>query len=492
MMPLFHRRTRIPAACLTLLLLGAAACTAFNPPESPQAPVEMPDRYSLYAESSSSEALNWWASFHNSELDALMDKALVENLTLQEAWARLKQSAALHKVKGSALFPTLSGETGAETTRREGDDTVNSTTDSVYLGLAASYEVDLWGRLRALNEAEGKRLLAGRADVETAAVTLSGEVTENWVDLIAVRNELEVLDAQMTLNRTLLTALEWRFENSLVSAVDVLRQRKVIERQLSERPSLKEKESRLENSLALLLGKPPGQAPAIHTATLPELGALPATGLPADLLAMRPDVRAAGLRLKAEEWEVSAAKADRLPSLAITARARYSSDGVESLFDNWFTNLAANITGPIFDAGRRKAEVDRAQAQAEERLAAYRRTVLTALSEVENSLSGEVTQQETVDALTREIETARLTLLEERNRYTQGVSSYVDLLGELKDLQELERKLVLARALLVKQRIALHRALGGNWTQHLAPDTTPEATAPSKTDETPKGASENS
>jgi len=471
--------------CLATLLLGVTACTTFTPPEAGPGP--LPQRYSLYPEASPIQGSRWWLSFHNEELNALMDEALKESLTLQEAWARLKQNEALHKIKGAALYPSLTGETGAETTRRGGENTAEEASDSVYLGLAASYEVDLWGRLRALKESERQRLLASRADVETAAMTLAGEVTENWVELVTIRNEIALVKKQMNLNKALLTAMTWRFENSLVSAVDVLRQKKVIERQLSEMPSLKLQESRLENSLALLLGKPPGQAPAVRTTVLPEPGPLPPTGIPADLLAMRPDVRAAGLRLNADEWEISAARADRLPALSITARARYTADGVESLFDNWLANLAANITGPIFDAGRRKAEVNRARAQAEERLATYRRTVLTALSDVENSLMGEMRQQETVAALTREVKTARLTLLEAETQYTQGVSDYVNLLGELKDLQELQRKLVQEKARLVKERVALHRALGGNWTHHLTPDPTPGTTAPAVTNEQTKG-----
>ncbi|SCX76645.1 efflux transporter outer membrane subunit [Desulfoluna spongiiphila] len=476
-----------PKAWLAALLLTLGACTPFAPPNTGPGPLPLPESYSLYPEATPIQKSRWWLSFENEELNGLMDEALKESLTLQEAWARLKQNAALYKAKGAALYPTLSGEAGAETTRRGGDDTTETTTDSVSLGLAASYEVDLWGRIRALEESERQRLLASRADVETSAMTLTGEVAETWVALVAIRNEIALVEEQMDLNKTLLTALTWRFENSLVSAVDVLRQKKVIERQLSELPSLRLQESRFENSLALLLGKPPGMAPAVGTTTLPEPGPLPPTGLPADLLAMRPDVRAAGLRLKAEEWEISAARADRLPALSITARAKYTSDGVESLFDNWLANLAGNITGPIFDAGKRKAEVERARAQAEERLATYRRTVLTALSDVENSLIGEVRQKETVAALTREIETARLTLLEAETQYTQGVSDYVNLLDELKDLQELQRKLVQEKARLVKERVALHRALGGSWSNTLTPPG--EAAAPTEETEPAKGVS---
>ncbi|VFQ42529.1 rnd efflux system outer membrane lipoprotein nodt [Desulfoluna butyratoxydans] len=485
-MPVLFRHLHFKA-WLAALLLTVAACTPFAPKQTGPAPLPLPERYTLYPQDAPAEGNRWWLSFDNEELNGLMDDALADSLTLQEAWARLKQSAAQHRVKGAALYPTLSGEGGAETTWRGGDDTSEESTDSVSLGLAASYEVDLWGRLKSLEESERQRLLASRADVETAAVTLTGEVAETWVALVAIRNEIALVEEQMDLNKTLLTALTWRFENSLVSAVDVLRQKKVIERQLSELPSLRLQESRLEYSLALLLGKPPGAAPAVRTTALPDVGPLPPTGLPADLLAMRPDVRAAGLRLRAEEWEISAARADRLPALSITGRAKYTSDGVDTLFDNWLANLAANLTGPIFDAGKRKAGVEKAQAQAEERLATYRRTVLTALSEVENSLVGEVRQKETVAALTREVETARITLLEAENQYTQGVSDYVNLLDELKDLQELQRKLVQEKARLVKERVALHRALGGSWPQDLAPEPARDTATAEGTNEQTKG-----
>ena len=140
---------------------------------------------------------------------------------------------------------------------------------------------------------------------------------------------------------------------------------------------------------------------AVSQKTLPELIPLPATGLPADLLAARPDVRAAGLRLKEADWQVSAARADRLPAVTLSAAAEFSSDALNLLFSNWVATLAASLAGPLFDGGYRSAEVDRTRAVAEEYLTAYARTVAEAIREVEDSLVTETRQNEYIALLLR-------------------------------------------------------------------------------------------
>lgn len=463
---MIDRKQRLAVAlCLGSLLLFTTGCSTFAPTHRGAESLTIPESYTLY-DNRPRPLTPWWETFENPELSGLMDEALSENLTLKEAWARLRQSTAQLKAAEAALIPSVNLEASGETTNREGDQ--ESSSDTVNLGLAASYEIDLWGRIRALKKAQDMRLSARRADVETAAITLSGQVAEAWTDLVATRSEIALLKEQIQLNKTLLKALELRFENSLVSVVDVLRQRKAIGQLAAELPPLLEEESRYQNSLALLLGRLPGEAPQVTTTNLPLPQRLPTSGLPADLLAMRPDIRSAGLSLKAEEWEISAARADRLPSLSITARARYTGDGFESLFDNWLTNLAANLTGPIFDAGRRKAEVKRARAEAEEQLATYKKTVLTAMGEVENALTAEMRQRQRVSAMEDVLETSKQTLAESENRYTRGATDYVTLLGELRDLQTLERSIVQQKANLMKRRITLCRTLGGSWTQELA------------------------
>ena len=140
------------------------------------------------------------------------------------------------------------------------------------------------------------------------------------------------------------------------------------------------------NSLTALLGRTDFQSLNLSSTNLPTLGPLPAVGIPADVLANRPDVRRAGLRLQAADWSVSAARADRLPAIRLTASADYTNIQSSNLFNDWYANLIGSITGPIFEGGRRKAEVKRTRSVAEERLADYRETVINAMKEVEDAV----------------------------------------------------------------------------------------------------------
>jgi len=222
----------------------------------------------------------------------------------------------------------------------------------------------------------------------------------------------------------------------------------------------------------VLLGKPPRTPLSITVESVPELPPLPPAGLPADLLAARPDVRAAGMRLAAADWQVAEARAARLPALRLTGRARYGEGELDVLFDNWLLSLAANLTAPIYDGGRRAAEVDRTVSLADERLATYRRAVVTAVKEVEDALVSEAKQQAHIDGLQQVIDTARQALEEAGNRYRNGLTDYLPVLTQLLSVQGLERDLIRRKAELIATRVRLYRALGGVWTDDLlAPET---------------------
>jgi NodT family efflux transporter outer membrane factor (OMF) lipoprotein len=261
--------------------------------------------------------------------------------------------------------------------------------------------------------------------------------------------------------------VELRFENGIVSALDVYQQRQVVAEVEAEIPLVEASEQLLRHELALLLGRPPGASLEIRATELPLPPALPFLGLPADLLANRPDVRAAGLRLRATDWQVAEARANRLPSLRLTAGVSYGADELDLLFDNWLLNLAANLTAPLVEGGRRAAAVERQKAVADENLARYRETVLTALKEVEDALVRESKQREHLDGLQRQIEVAKKALDEAVERYRKGLNDYLPVLTQLGSTQRLARDLITQQATLIRYRIALHRALGGHWAEGL-------------------------
>ena len=441
-----------------------SSCAVFKPEPRPESS-NLPGRFSLYSEGTMDTTNRWWTSFGIPELDALIDEALTNSPSLQQAVARMAQADAVAAKTRAGRFPSLSYAGSASATRTEGSD---ETSERYNAGLLASYEVDLWGRVKSATKADRLEYEASREALNTAAITLSSRTALTWAGIIAQRLQLKLIEQQLESNQTTLELIELRFRKGISTALAVYQQRQTVagtEALIPQRQLIAETQ---RNELAALLGRADFESLEIVQEALPEIGPLPAIGIPADVLANRPDVRQAGLRLQAAEWQVSAARADRLPAIRLTGSLDYSSSELADLFDNWVANLAASITGPIFDGGRRKAEVARTRAVADERLAAYRETVLNAIKEVENALASEQRQHEYIAKLDRQLEAARTTYEEAVNRYRNGIVEYTDALRQLEILQGLERLRVVAQYDLIRYRIDLYRAMGGTWPAELA------------------------
>ena len=455
---------------LTVVGILLTACSLFTQ-TMPMAPAEtLPRTFSLYTGETEPDQ-HWWESFNDPELNHLVSTALTGNFSLQEAWARLKQAKAISVQVGAERYPQMDGVGNALVGREKFTDSSSNSfgIEDFNLGLIAGYEVDLWGRIQAQRDAALLQAAASREDVNTAAVTIAAEVANRWIQIISQRMQKQLLEEQLRVNETLLELVELRFRMSIVSALDVYQQQQVVEAVKAEIPLVERDEELLRHELAILLGRPPLTELGITRAKLPQLTSLPPTGLPADLLATRPDVRSAGLRLEAADWQIAAARAARLPALSLTARARYGQGDFDLLFSNWLLSLAANLSVPIMDGGRLAAEVDRTRALADENLAAYYNTVLTAVKEVEDALVSEAKQREHIQGLKQVVATARSALEEAGVRYQNGLNDYLPVLTQLLTVQGLERDLIRRQADLLTSRVQLHRALGGTWPQELTP-----------------------
>jgi len=453
---------------LAVILVLVASCSPFKPRARQSPAGELPPAFSLYT-AEFEPAKRWWKEFNDPELNALIIEMLSDNLTLKQAWARLNQVRALAVQAGAALYPDLTGTAGASYTRQRSGNGSRKTVsdDNYFLGGVSSYELDLWGRVRSGRKSAFLEASATREDVNAAAMTLAAEVAQRWVNIIAQRMQKRLLEHQLQTNLTFLELIELRFHMAMVSVLDVYQQKQVVEDIKAEIPLVEAREQLLRHELALLLGKLPKTVLNISREELPKPIEIPATGLPADLLSSRPDLRAAGMRLWAADWQVAAARADRLPAINLTAQARYGEADADVLFDNWLLSLAGNLTAPIFDGKRRAAEVDRSLAVVDEKLSAYRQTVLTAIKEVEDALVNETKQREHINGLEKVTATARKALKEAGNRYRKGLNDYLPVLTQLLTVQGLERELIQKQANLLGARISLYRALGGTWTESL-------------------------
>ncbi len=454
------------------IALVMASCAPFEP--AGRLPQKELTGQAYSGGDSHAEPLNrWWESFGDSQLTALVEEALASNFTLQQSWARLEQARALAVKTGASLVPELSLDAGASV-NRQGGPAMDETAENYALGLSSSYEIDLWGRIRSERQAAVLSVAASREDLNAAAVTLAANVVTRWIGVISQRMQKDLLQAQLKVNQTLLELVELRFRKSLVSALDVFQQRQLVAQSRAQLPLVEQTERELLNELALLLGRAPFAAPGIDSSTLNVPADVPATGIPAQLLEYRPDIRGAMRRLEAADWNVAVARADRLPALSLTARAAYQSDEVSLLFDNWLLNLAGNLTAPLLDGGRRKAEVRRQLAVVEEQLAAYSQLVLTAMREVEDALVREKKLREHYIALEAQLDAAQKALYEARSRYRSGLNDYLPVLTQLLSVQSLERTRIQRKAELLVARVDLHRALGGTWTATLTPRRLPD------------------
>lgn len=468
-------------------MVGSFLLTGCQPfkPQARAYDQEVPKRFSLYSGAGEQDR-RWWERFQDPELNRLVERALAGNFGIQEAWARLRRSRALAVQAGAGRYPDLTGSAdylkGRRRTLSLGDDPFEF--EDAGLGLVSRYEIDLWGRVRARHRSVLLQAEASRQDLNAAAVSIAAEVVNRWIGILSQRMQKALLNEQLRINRTLLELVDLRFRNALVSALDVYQQKQVVENVLAEIPLVEQEEQLLMHQMAVLLGKPPRADLDITRNRLPEPTPLPPTGLPAAMLAARPDVTAAGLRLQAADWQIAEARANRLPSLSLTGRAQYGDGDLEDLFDNWLLSLAANLTLPIIDGGSRRAEVDRTRAVADENLAAYRDAVYTAVKEVEDALVQETKQRQHIERLQQAADTARRALEEAGVRYRKGLNDYLPVLTQLLSVQNIERELIRRQANLLAARVGLHRALGGTWVDGLeAPgrDAT-DADAPASTE----------
>ena len=469
------------AAAVAAVGLGAA-CSPHRVTRDPAPPLDVPDAYGEVRTGEPAE--RWWLELDDPQLQALIERAFAGNLQLAGAWARLEQARAGARSVGAARWPQVSAELQAsrqeirnvfadvDDVPIEIDETLRQ--DLVSATLAASYEIDLWRKLSSRQRAAVLDAEAARDDAEILAISLAAQVAEAWYDVVVERARLDLLNDQVEVNETFLELVMLRFRQGLASALDVHQQRQQL---LATRAQRSLAEARADVSLyqlAVLVGAPPSEALGAidDRAELPPLPEPPATGLPADLLDRRPDVRAARRRVEAADYRVAAAIADRLPSLSLTGSAGFQSRSFTDLLTTPIWSLAASLGQVIFAGGRLDAEVDRAEAVRRELTAAYGQALLEALFEVEAALAQERQQRVYIEEREQELETARAALNEARHRYRQGLSDFLPVLTALQSVQALELELLAAERQALSFRLQLYRALGGGWPAEL---TDPDA-----------------
>jgi NodT family efflux transporter outer membrane factor (OMF) lipoprotein len=446
---------------LFALVMVAGCRHSADPPPLPLEPSA-----SFSASGQEAMAGDWWTAFEDPRLDELIREALGNNLDLRVTWARFAEAQAIAARVGAGRWPLLEAA-GLAATR----DPAPMDGDQLQLTLAAEYELDLWGRIRSASEAEALRATASGADYQTAAVTLAAEVAGTWFELVTIHNQHALLADQIEANERQLESLGNRFASGQSRRADLLRQEQLLELTREQLHRAQARRQVTANRLAALLGQAPGVPFDSLPRQLPGLPALPATGLPAELLNRRPDLRAAHARLMAADLDVATAVSERFPRITLGASIATEGNDATDLFDDWIRRLAGSIVAPLFDGGSRRAEVRRAEAVRQRLLYDYGSSLLNAVREVEDALVLESRQARQMESLLRQLRLAEAAEEQLRREYANGMGDYIDLLTASIDAQQLRRDFLEADLLLHAYRLALYRALAGPVPgDHLNPD----------------------
>ncbi|WP_309385879.1 efflux transporter outer membrane subunit [Cerasicoccus frondis] len=402
---------------------------------------------------------NWWTAFGDEALNDRMERALSFNLSLEAVWLRLMEAQAVITRESASLYPSVDAFFEGAAGSGSGG---SSSFQEFGAGLNASYEVDLWGRIRSLVDAERFRAEATFYDYQTAALTLTAQVAVTYYQLVEAQNQRDLLLEQIKVNEQVYGSLKARFSSGLIRSADLIRQQQLIEATREQVIVVEARIGVLENALAVLEGKPPEVGEPVADERLPELPPMPSTGVPAALVQRRPDVQAAYFVVKAANADLAAAITNQYPRLSLDAAIFTVGETPSDLFGSWIRSIAGQIVAPVFDAGRRAAEVDRNQALQQRRVMEYGQVVLDAFQEVEDALVREQKQVERIASIEEQLRLARMSYQRLQIEYFNGVTEYLDVLTALIEEQRLQRQLLEGRRTLIEFRIALYRALAGS------------------------------
>jgi outer membrane protein, multidrug efflux system len=457
-------------AIALLLAMPLSACMVGPDYQRPE--VDVPAAWRLGAtEAGEISNIAWWDEFQDPVLSSLVRTALANNKDLMIATANVDQTAAQYGIVHSAEFPQLSAGATAERQRLSKTTALGSGSgrglfNDFGVNLSASFELDIWGRLRRASESARASLLASQQGRGTVVLTVVATVASGYIQLRALDRQLEI--AEYT-SRSLGEAARLqriRFEEGAVPESDYRQAESQYQEAAARVPELERQIAQQENSISVLLGHNPGPIPRgrdIDTLFFP---AVP-DGLPASLLERRPDIREAEENLIAANADIGVAKAAYFPDISLTGLLGLESAQLSDLFKGsskvW--SFGAGVLQPIFNAGRIRSQVARAEALQQEALYTYERSIISAFQDVENALIdrtkfGQIRgeQAKNVAALRRFRDLAEL-------RYKEGATIYLEVATAEQSLFNAQLAYVTTQSQLFQSYANLYKAMGGGWVE---------------------------
>ncbi|MFO0934808.1 MAG: efflux transporter outer membrane subunit [Planctomycetota bacterium] len=474
------------AAALPLLLL-AGGCRAVGP-DYARPGVELPatfrdaDAVSPAGPAAASFAdLPWWRVFEDPVLQEHLRTALAGNEDLRAALARVAEARARAGIAAADRFPQVeAGLTGSrDRASRELGGSGSRTTNTFRASVSASWEIDLWGRVRRGEEAAVAEWMASEEGRRAVVVTLVGDVAEAYFDLRELDEELVIAQETRDARRKTLSLFSERALGGVSSKLETAQAQADLAFAEAAVPDIARRVAQQENLISFLLGRTPGPvARGVSLGTRPLPPALP-TGLPAALLERRPDVRAAEAEVRAANARVGVAMAEFFPRLDLLALLGLGARDLSDLAGDRATygSLGGTFLGPVFQGGRLVAGRDAAQARYDEAVARFRRTVESAFRDVADQLAAVRGAREVRIALEQQVAALTEALDLSSTRYGNGVAAYFEVLDAQRALFPARIELARTRRDQYVALIRLYRALGGGWADEGCGVPTPTAPA---------------
>jgi NodT family efflux transporter outer membrane factor (OMF) lipoprotein len=469
----FLRKT--VAACVAC---ACAACSTLPPYKKPD--VEIPQHYASAAPPASddwrvaapADMLSrgpWWTIFGDPELNELETRIDISNQTVKKAVTQLEQARAMVKYQRSGFFPTVTAGANVQRARLFSQNVVGHSMAGKTLpdhsaGVSASWEPDLFGRVKDAVVSARDTAEASQADLESVRLSMASDLALDYFDLRALDIQKKLLDDTVAAYTAALNILEDQLKNGAVDASAVAAARTQLESTRTQDTDIDVYRSQLEHAIATLIGVPASSFSLPASETPVNVPDIP-SGVPSQLLERRPDIAAAERRVAAANAQIGEARSAYYPNLLLSATA-----GLESTYyapwltaGSLFWSLGAQLAGTLFDGGRRDAVLKNATAQYDGTVADYRQTVLVAFQQVEDNLSALRTLASETQTQRLATSAAQLSLKLTTNRYQAGAVSYLDVVTAQTIALTNERTEDQIQARRVDAAVSLVKALGGGW-----------------------------
>ncbi len=452
---------------MTLCVLATIGCASLAPSDGALPVVAVPQVWSAGGNGTAqgvaaTSLAQWWLRFDDPLLTKLIEQSLHANSSVRTAQAALRQARAQVDVQSAGLLPSVGASASAQRSRAS-----NNTGNTFQAGFDASWEPDVFGRLRSgvnASEADARAAESSLADVQ---VSLAAEVAVNYIELRGLQQRLIIARSNLASQQETLQITQWRLQAGLTTSLVTEQARAAAEQTAAQIPSLEASLAQSRYSLAVLTGQVPGalDTALAASAPVPQPNAELALAIPAETLRQRPDVRAAEQRIAAALARVSQADAARYPSFSLggSLGLRALTLGALSGGSAVTSALLGSVSIPLLDGGAARAQVRVQSAAVEQARVAYETTVLTALQDVENALVALRGDRERLTRLVAAADAANNAALLAQQRYSSGLIDFQAVLETQRTLLSTQESVAITTAAVAADQVRLYKALGGGW-----------------------------